>query len=107
MDWAGWIDTDSLPPGGASIAWRGSKKNFTFLGDLLAAVCRRDSRRRRGATWAGRLAPSAERCFARYSPRGSQSTDAALAELTEQQLLHLFRQSQPAWTSPESAYGAL
>jgi len=51
--------------------------------------------------------PERKRPFARYSPLGSRSPDAALAELTEQQLLHLFRQSQPAWTSPESAYGAL
>jgi hypothetical protein len=32
---------------------------------------------------------------------------AALAELTERQLLDLFRQSQPARTSPEGGYGAL
>lgn len=50
--------------------------------------------------------PERKRRFTRYSPRGSQSTDAALAELTERQLLDLFRQSQPAWTSPEGAYGA-
>ena len=51
--------------------------------------------------------PDRKRRFTRYSPRGSQSTDAALAELTERQLQDLFRQSQPAWTSPEGAYGAL
>jgi len=51
--------------------------------------------------------PERKRRFTRYSPRGSQSTDAALAELTERQLLDLFRQSQPAWTSPEGRYGAL
>ncbi len=50
--------------------------------------------------------PERKRRFARYSPRGSQSTDAALAELTEPQLKDLFRQSQPAWTSPEGGYGA-
>ena len=50
--------------------------------------------------------PERKRRFTRYSPRGSQSTDAALAELTERQLLDLFRQSQPAWTSPEGAHGA-
>jgi len=49
--------------------------------------------------------PDRKRRFTRYSPRGSQSTDAALAELSERQLLDLFRQSQPAWTSPEGAYG--
>ena len=50
--------------------------------------------------------PERKRRFTRYSPRGSQSADSALAELTERQLQELFRQSQPAWTSPESAYGA-
>ncbi len=50
--------------------------------------------------------PQGKRRFTRYSPRGSQSTDASLAEFTERQLLDLFRQSQPAWTSPEGAYGA-
>lgn len=50
--------------------------------------------------------PDRKRRFARYSPRGSQGSDAALGELTERQLLDLFRQSQPAWTSPEGAYGA-
>jgi len=51
--------------------------------------------------------PERKRRFTRYSPPGSQkSTDAALAELTERQLLDLFRQSQPAWTSPEAGYGA-
>jgi hypothetical protein len=51
--------------------------------------------------------PERKRRFTRYSPRESQSTDAALAKLTERQLLDLFRQSQPAWTSPEGTYGAL
>ncbi len=50
--------------------------------------------------------PERKRRFTRYSPLGSRSTDAALAELTDRQLQNLFRQSQPAWTSPESAYGA-
>src|SRR5436853_232658 len=34
-----------------------------------------------------------------------KSSDASLAELTEPQLLDLFHQSQPAWTSPEGGYG--
>ena len=51
--------------------------------------------------------PDRKRRFTRYSPLGSKGTDAALAELSERQLLDLFHQSQPAWTSPESAYGAL
>ena len=51
--------------------------------------------------------PEHKRRFTRYSPRESQSTDAALAKLSERQLEDLFRQSQPAWTSPEGTYGAL
>ncbi len=51
--------------------------------------------------------PERKRRFTRYSPLGSKSTDASLTELTEQQLLDFFRQSQPAWTSPEGGYGAL
>lgn len=50
--------------------------------------------------------PERRRRFTRCSPLGSRSTDASLAELTDRQLKDLFRQSQPAWTSPESAYGA-
>jgi hypothetical protein len=46
------------------------------------------------------------RRFTRYSPVGSRNPDAALSELSDHELLALFRQSQPAWTSPESAYGA-
>src|SRR5438093_676447 len=46
--------------------------------------------------------PERKRRFTRYSPLGSKSTDASLAELTERQLLDFFRQSQPAWTSPRS-----
>jgi hypothetical protein len=49
--------------------------------------------------------PKRKRRFTRYSPQGSKSTDASRAELTEQQLLAFFRQSQPAWTSPEGGYG--
>ncbi len=49
--------------------------------------------------------PERKRRFTRYSPLGSKSTDASLAELTERELLDLFHQSQPAWTSPEGGYG--
>ena len=48
--------------------------------------------------------PERKRRFTRYSPLGSKSSDASLAELTERQLLDLFHQSQPAWTSPEGGY---
>jgi hypothetical protein len=49
--------------------------------------------------------PERRRRFTRYAPLGSRSPDAALAELSERQLVQLFRESQPAWTAPESAYG--
>ena len=42
----------------------------------------------------------------RYSPRGSRRWDAALTQLSEARLTELFRQSQPAATSPEVSYGA-
>ncbi len=50
--------------------------------------------------------PERRRRFTRYSPVGNRSPDAALAELSERELVELFRQSQPAWTAPEGAYGA-
>jgi len=50
--------------------------------------------------------PHRKRRFTRYAPVGHRSPDAAFAELSERQLVDLFRQSQPAWTAPESAYGA-
>ncbi len=45
-----------------------------------------------------------ERRVSRFSPLGSRSRAAALAELTEAELVALFRQSQPDWTSPELGY---
>ena len=50
--------------------------------------------------------PERKRRFTRYTPTGTRRTDAALNELSGRQLLELFRQSQPAWTAPESAYAA-
>ena len=50
--------------------------------------------------------PQRKRRFTRYAPTGVRRADAALQELSPRQLLELFRQSQPAWTAPESAYGA-
>ncbi|HTR22277.1 MAG TPA: hypothetical protein VMH88_15620 [Gemmatimonadales bacterium] len=47
-----------------------------------------------------------KRRFTRYSPTGTRSPDAALQELSDRTLYDLFRASQPAWTAPESAYGA-
>ncbi len=40
----------------------------------------------------------------RYAPMGARRWDMALAELSPRQLEGLFRQSQPAWTSPEAHY---
>ena len=49
--------------------------------------------------------PHRVRRVTRFSPLGSRRWDAALAELSERQLLELFRHSQPARTSPETGYG--
>ena len=48
--------------------------------------------------------PDRVRRVTRYSPTGSRRWDASLAELADDRLRELFRQSQPAWTSPEAAY---
>lgn len=50
--------------------------------------------------------PERRRRFTRFAPVGNRSPDAALAELSDRELVELFHQSQPAWTAPESAYGA-
>jgi hypothetical protein len=41
-----------------------------------------------------------------FSPVGARSPDRAFLELTERELVELFRQSQPAWTAPEADYAA-
>lgn len=46
------------------------------------------------------------RRISRYSPLGSRRWDAALVQLSDERLLVLFAQSQPAATSPDVAYGA-
>ena len=40
----------------------------------------------------------------RYSPQGSRSREQSFRELTEDQLLAFFQQSQPSFTSPEAGY---
>jgi hypothetical protein len=50
--------------------------------------------------------PERRRRYTRYAPVGNRSPDAALAELSDRELVQLFRQSQPAWTAPEGVYGA-
>ena len=55
----------------------------------------------------GSLVPACEDgVVQRGAPVGNRSADAALAELSQRDLVQLFRESQPAWTAPESAYGA-
>jgi len=44
------------------------------------------------------------RRFTRFSPLGSRRRDAALAELSERQLVELHRDSQISGTSPEAGY---
>lgn len=48
--------------------------------------------------------PQRRRRVTRYSPLGARSPERAFAELSERDLLELFRQSQPAWTAPEVDY---
>jgi hypothetical protein len=48
--------------------------------------------------------PARVRRVTRYAPIGARRRDAALAELPDARLVELFQQSQPAWTSPETAY---
>jgi hypothetical protein len=40
----------------------------------------------------------------RYSPVGSRSREESLAEMSEVDLVRLFEQSQPSFTSPEAGY---
>jgi hypothetical protein len=40
----------------------------------------------------------------RYSPKGARSREQAFAQLTDTDLLQLFQQSQPSFTSPEAGY---
>lgn len=50
--------------------------------------------------------PDRKRRFTRFTPVGSRSPDAALAELSDTRLRELLVTSQPAWTAPEAAYGS-
>ena len=40
----------------------------------------------------------------RYSPRLAKNRETSLAELSDAELLNLFRVSQPSWTAPELGY---
>lgn len=44
------------------------------------------------------------RRISRFSPLGARSRAQALADLSDADLVTLFRQSQPDWTSPELGY---
>ena len=44
------------------------------------------------------------RRVSRFSPQGAKRRSEALAELSDADLVTLFRQSQPDWTSPELDY---
>lgn len=50
--------------------------------------------------------PQRRRRVTHFSPVGARSPDRAFQELTERELLELFRHSQPAWTAPEADYAA-
>jgi hypothetical protein len=50
--------------------------------------------------------PQRVRRVTRYAPQGARRWEAALDQLSDAMVLELFRQSQPAWTSPETAYAA-
>lgn len=45
-----------------------------------------------------------QRRVSRFSPLGARNRTLALQELTDDELVTLFRQSQPDWTSPELDY---
>ena len=49
--------------------------------------------------------PGRIRRVTRYSPLGARRWDAALAGLSDANLVELFRQSQTGRTSPETRYG--
>ena len=46
----------------------------------------------------------AVRRVSRFSPLGARRRSEALGELSEAEMVSLFRQSQPDWTSPELDY---
>jgi hypothetical protein len=50
--------------------------------------------------------PQRRRRVTHYSPVGPRSPERAFLELSERELVELFRQSQPAWTAPEADYAA-
>ncbi|MEO8295855.1 MAG: hypothetical protein ABI613_10110 [Gemmatimonadota bacterium] len=57
-----------------------------------------------GLLFARGSGPGRERRVMRFSPMGSRSPEAALDQLTAEQLRSYFTMSQPAWTAPETGY---
>ena len=45
------------------------------------------------------------RRFCRFSPRGAKSAEIALEDASDASLVTLLDVSQPAWSSPDGAYG--
>jgi hypothetical protein len=50
------------------------------------------------------LADEREVRVTRYSPVGSRAREESFAEMSEADLIRLFEQSQPSFTSPEAGY---
>lgn len=50
--------------------------------------------------------PQRRRRVTHFSPVGSRAPERAFRELSDRDLLELFRQSQPSWTAPEVDYAA-
>ena len=57
-----------------------------------------------GLLFTKRSGPEREQRVVRYSPLGSRIPEASLAELSDHQLVELWRRSQPSWTAPETGY---
>lgn len=49
---------------------------------------------------------TAEKRFARFSPRGAKAGEMALEEATDHMLRCLLSTAQPAWTSPDGGYAS-
>jgi hypothetical protein len=47
-----------------------------------------------------------ERRYVRFAPRGARSAERAYEEASDGLLRRLLAVSQPAWTSPDGAYGS-
>lgn len=48
--------------------------------------------------------PDRDERVAKYAPMGARSRELSLEELSDAQLVELFRRSQPSWTSPDTGY---